>query len=79
MKTILEKSYDVNYFDSHNTSFKRKYFNWNYQKVKDHAKEMCRKYYKIVIENNNGFEEFQKGEMISWSYPNGCGQIKINS
>jgi len=43
------------------------------------GKELSKHYHHIVLENDNGWEEYEKEELVSWSYPNGCGMIKINS
>ena len=43
------------------------------------GKELSKLYHHIIIENESGWEEYEKEELVSWSYPNGCGMIKINS
>jgi hypothetical protein len=34
---------------------------------------------KVIVNNVSGFEEYEQGKLTSWSYPNGLGQIKLNS
>ena len=79
MKTNIELGFNIEYFDSHNTSFTDSFSNISYSKVKEYAIQKCKDYYKIIISSNYGWEEYEKGKLTSWSYPNGCGQIKINS
>ena len=35
--------------------------------------------YKVILYIDGLFEEYEKGQLVSWSYPNGLGQIKMNS
>ncbi len=43
------------------------------------GRELSKNYHHIIVESNNGWEEYERGELVGWSYPNGCGMIKINS
>lgn len=43
------------------------------------GKELSKLYHHIIIENGNGWEEYENEKLVSWSFPNGCGMIKINS
>ena len=75
----VSRRWTINLFDSRNTSFENYDENPSYSQIKEKCIQLSKLYHKIILENNNGFEEFENGEMVSWSYPNGCGQIKFNS
>jgi len=73
------ETYTFQLFDSRNTfrESKEQFSTW--REAHDNAVDMCRYYHHVIVNNKVGFEEFEKGERVSWSYPNGCGQIKANS
>ena len=74
------ENYILRLWDSKNTCFTESLKVINYFLAKEKAIQLSRAYKKITLENKKGaFEEFENGEMTSWSYPNGLGQIKINS
>lgn len=75
----INKKWILNIFDSHNTSFENYSDNPDYFAVKDRCIDSSKRYNKIILENDNGWETFENGKITEWSYPNGCGQIKINS
>jgi hypothetical protein len=68
---------NVECFDTHNTAFTK--YGIETHSIRDYGKTYSNKYHHIIISNMNGWEEYEKGDFVSWSYPNGCGQIKINS
>lgn len=73
------QTYQIELFDSKNTSLNRRYSG---KKPSEYAKDLSTKegVYKVIIYNTKkAFEEFEAGSLTSWSYPNGLGQIKINS
>ena len=72
--------YIIEYFDSRNTSFSKPSNIAPFQSVMELGKSLSKNWYKVVINNvGEGWEEYEQGQLTSWSYPNGCGQIKINS
>jgi hypothetical protein len=42
--------------------------------ARKYAKQFTKngKYYRVTVRDKNGYEEYQKGEIVSWSYPHGC-------
>lgn len=69
--------YIVELFETRNTSF-----SINTDSI-EMAHKIAKYHDKYIIHDSEGrWEEFEKkeGEIpVSWSYPNGLGQIKINS
>ena len=74
----IQKYWTINIFDSHNTSFSNYDTRADYFAVKTRCVNASKMYHHIILENNNGWEQFENGKITEWSYPNGCGQIKIN-
>ena len=71
------KKVNVECFDSRNTSMTE--YAIETHSIRDLGIAWSKKYFKVILSNMTGWEEYEKGELTSWSYPNGCGQIKINS
>ena len=72
------KKVNVECFDSRNTSTTK--YGIETHSTRDLGRDWSKKYYHhVIISNMTGWEEYEKGVLVSWSYPNGCGQIKINS
>ncbi len=68
-------------FDSRNTSTKREIplAGHSIVSAQEIAKRLSLQCHHVTVSNAIGFESFENGEMTDWSYPNGMGQIKINS
>ena len=73
------KTYTFQVFDSKNTATKH---NEEFSRVisASYAAKVKSRYGfgKVVVNNDIGFEEYERGQLTSWSYPSGMGQIKIN-
>lgn len=66
--------YKLLQFTSHNSGYYFKETN-----SKKDAIATAKMFPHCKVEDKNGaFEDFENGELVSWSYPNGLGQIKIN-
>ena len=74
------KTYTFQIFDSKNSCIKEsKEFKREIQASNEAQSRSLKGFGKIIVTSDLGFEEFEKGILVSWSYPNGLGQIKINS
>lgn len=70
----------IQLFDSKNTCRTITGVYRNAMEATKDGKRMSMQYHHVIIEEENGgFETYEKGETTEWSYPNGIGQIKMNS
>ena len=74
--------YNIEIFDSHNTSINCQMYCKNEREATAKAKRLSlTNEYKVIAHNdsNTAFEQYEQGELTEWTYPNGLGQIKANS
>ena len=73
------KTYTYQVFDTRNTCLEIEEQYATDREAISRARELSKNNHHIIVNNQAGFEEYEKQELTSWSYPKGLGQIEFNS